>query len=328
LTTVTFLLPGCADLDRLGRLDPDRSPDEFRRGERAWVLQTFIRLAAAGHPVGLSSTLPQLGAVVYHTKHRRLLAAELTERHRPLLVAVRADNSEALLADVEILQNGRWAGPRRFHVAHWPQPGLLPRDPGRGDRVERAAFKGLTGNLHPGLSTAAFRASLAGAGIELELDAAGFEAAGEAPLAWHDYRDVDVVVAVRPPDRRLHPSKPATKLINAWHAGVPAVLGPEHAYRELRRDPLDYLEAGTPAEASAAILRLRAHPGLYRAMVENGRRRAAEVSVAAITARWAAVLFQQVPAAAAGREPPDRRRRLLRAAARRALQLLALRPRR
>jgi hypothetical protein len=77
---------------------------------------------------------------------------------------------------------------------------------------------------------------------------------------------------------------------------VPALLGPEVAYRELRRSPFDYLEAGTRAEAERAVERLLAEPGLYAAMVENGRARAADYTAAAILPRWAELLFETLPA--------------------------------
>ena len=50
----TFYLPDESDLDRVRALDPDRDVIEFTRGQRAWVLQTYLRLAAAGHPVDIA----------------------------------------------------------------------------------------------------------------------------------------------------------------------------------------------------------------------------------------------------------------------------------
>ena len=70
-------------------------------------------------------------------------------------------------------------------------------------------------------------------------------------------------------------TKPASKLVNAWAAGVPAMLGPEPAYRELRSSPLDFLETPAAEAVLDAIDRLRGEPGLYAAMAENGLRRAA-----------------------------------------------------
>ena len=99
-------------------------------------------------------------------------------------------------------------------------------------------------------------------------------------------RRVDVVVAVRSFDRRRYPSKPPTKLYNARHAGVPAVLRWELAYRDERRSPLDYCEAGSFAELVTALRQLKADPGLRRDMAANGRLRARESDPAVITVLW------------------------------------------
>jgi hypothetical protein len=326
----TFFLSGGEDLAALGRLDPDRDWREFQRGERAWVLQTYLFLRQAGFPAELADAPPEEGLVVFHAKEARALA-----RLRPApgvaLVGVRADNREPLIADFEVLQNGRFAdGRRRFAVPHWPQPGLLPRDPARGTRVERVAYKGYAQNLHPGLQSPEWTVFLAGRGLAWVADAVPFagRATDRDALDWPDFRDVDLLVALRPPDRRLWTAKPATKLVNAWLAGVPAILGPEVAYRELRRSPLDYLEAATVAEAREAVLRLSADPDLYRTMVENGRARAAELSREAVAGRWIRLLTEEIPA----RVDPARGLPLrplplsLRTAVRRAGRLLSGRP--
>lgn len=43
---------------------------------------------------------------------------------------------------------------------------------------------------------------------------------------WHDYQHVDAVLAIRDCPPVVLATKPASKLINAWKAGVPALLGP------------------------------------------------------------------------------------------------------
>ena len=97
---------------------------------------------------------------------------------------------------------------------------------------------------------------------------------------WHDYRDVDVALAARTEAATVLATKPATKLYNAWLAGVPALATPEPAYEEQRRSLLDFLAVQDDWDVVRAIDWLRAEPELYRAMVDNGRasRRA--------TSRW------------------------------------------
>jgi len=308
---VTFLLAGEPDLDALRRLDPDRDEAALQRGERAWVLQTYLRLARAGYPVELAGVAPRDGVIVFHVKQRGFLRRRGAPG-RAILLAIRADNRTSGFSDFEVVQNGCFADDRRFFfIPFWPQPALIPRDPGRGERVERICFKGFVDNLDPSMRTSEFMQALAARGVALDIHGVpwGDRAANrDVHLSWGDYADVDLVLAVRPTDRRLHTSKPASKLINAWHAGVPALLGPEYAYRELRRGPLDYLEVTTPGDALAAIDRLRGDPALYRAMVDNGRQRAGRFTFDAVLDRWVKLLYQTLPVRlAAPRALVDRR---------------------
>jgi hypothetical protein len=293
-----FYLAGEESLDELSGLDVDRDWLELLSGERAWVLQTFLRFREAGRDAVLTAH-PHAPWVVFHAKHWRSL-----ERERPddgsFLVGVRGDVRSPPNADFEIVQNRHAAdGSRRFFLPHWPQPGLVERGAERGDRVRRAAFKGHSESLHAGLRDPSWAAALSRLGVEWEADETHSRARQAERLRWPDYREVDVLVALRPPDRRLHPHKPATKLYNAWLAGVPAVLGPELAYRAERQSELDYLEAADPEQALAAVARLAAEPGLYRAMVSHGRQRAAAVTPPRILARWEDLLFRELPERAA-----------------------------
>lgn len=306
MTTVSFFVPEHEELERLRGLDPDRDWQQMKRGQR-WTVQTWARLRAAGLDVELVAKPPRSGIVVFHNGHKRELRRQLAWGADVTLVGIRGDRREALIADFELLQNGLYADERRrFFVPYWPQPGLIPRDPSRGTTLRRAAFKGFDNNLHPSLRGEEWRGFLAAQGIEWVTDSmshAHSEAIG-VPIGWHDYHDVDLVVALRPDAADHHSGKPATKLYNAWLAGVPAALGPEYAYRELRRSDLDYLEITGLEDAKAAVLRLRAEPGRYRDMVANGRMRGQEFTVEAITRRWVTLLTETIPALARNHRTP------------------------
>ncbi|HYU34774.1 MAG TPA: glycosyltransferase [Thermoanaerobaculia bacterium] len=323
----TFFLAG-EDLDALSRIDRDRDWRELQTGERAWILQTWLLLYRAGHPVELSGTAPGDGLVVFHPRQKRLLLAQRSRLRDAVLVGTRADYRQPLIADFEILQNSFYAdGRRRFWIPHWPQPGLVPRDPARGERIERIAFKGFAANLHPGFREPEWAGFLAREGIEWIEDALAYAGRNRLDLEWPDFRTVDLVVAVRPNQKTTRHSKPPTKLFNAWLAGVPALLGPESAYRELRRSALDYLEVASVAEAKEAVLRLRRDPGLYRAMVDNGLRRRVEFTPEALVPRWADLLFETIPALAERRPRLTRRLPLpVRAAGRWLARTFTLRP--
>lgn len=322
---VRFFLPEPgADLERLGAGDADRDWRDLTTGDRIWILQTFLRLKARGLPVELVAELPSApsGLLLYHSKHEKHVL-RLSRVEEQVLVGIRADNRQPLAAEFEVLQNGRWAdGVRRFFVPHWPQPGLLPRDPARGDRIEVASFKGYLANLEKGFLTPEWEAWLGSRGIRWRLDAIDFarRASDADLLRWADFREVDLFVAVRPPERKLRFAKPASKLFNCWLAGVPALLGVEYAARELRRDPLDYLEVPDAEAARAAVERLRADPGEYRARVEHGRVRGREFAPESIAARWQELLFETLPPRAA--RPANRRARRLPLAVRRLARLL------
>lgn len=301
---IKFFLPGENDLAALRHVDPERDWREFHRGERVWILQTYLRLARAGYPAELTASPPSEGIVVFHAKHARGLRSQWRRLRNAVLVGARADNREPLIADFEVVQNGAFTDPeRRFLIPHWPQPSLLLREPARGAAIRRIAFKGFEQNLHPEFRSPAWREFLAARGIEWEMDAVPFAGSATDPAAidWADFRQVDLLLAVRPEDRCLWTSKPASKLVNAWHAGVPALLGPEYAYRELRRSELDYLEVSSLAEAKAAVLRLLERPDLYEAMVENGRARGAELTAATILPQWIDLLTRKIPSLAASR---------------------------
>ena len=284
---IGFFLDG-ENTEQLATMDPDRDWIEFRRGERAWILQTYLRLRDAGHPVTLvSSSLPKHGVLVFHSKQKRSLL-RLGPPKGLTLVGVRGDRQPSWLADFEIVQNRLSAdGRRRFFVPHWPQPGLVPRDPKRGERLERVSYKGFAGNLHPYFSRTEWLGFLAARQIDWQFDAVAFSELDRAgSLDWPNYAEVDLVLAMRPDCGRREQTKPATKLYNAWQAGVPALLGPDIAFRELRKSPHDYLEILTPQDAMKCLQRLLDSPELYRQMVRQGQERGREFSVAQTASRW------------------------------------------
>jgi hypothetical protein len=274
------------------------------RGQR-WVLQTFLRLRGAGLDVELVDEVPRSGVLVFHGGEKLILRKRLPRRAQLTLVGIRGDKRPITIADVEVVQNHRFAaGARRVFVPYWPQPGLITRDPRRGARVEGIAFKGFDENLHPDFRAPAWSTWLEAHGMHwLHHSTLYRGSSGAGTVDWQDYRGVDAVVALRPEPESPQHRKPASKLCNAWLAGVPALLGPEHAYRELRRSELDYIEIRSSEDARRALERLRSDPGLYRAMVENGRQRGKAFTVERVVEAWRELLEVTVP----GLGPPGRR---------------------
>src|SRR5699024_595021 len=116
-------------------LQPDAEPRRLVLGEDYWIVLTYARLRDAGDDVARVNRLPDAGVVVFYAGDKRAVWSQLRERAkaaRPgmLLAAVRSDRHPVGFADCEIVQNASSAdGRRALHVPHWPQPGLIPRDP-------------------------------------------------------------------------------------------------------------------------------------------------------------------------------------------------------
>lgn len=295
---VTFFMPDAQQVALFCDADPDRDWALFCTGVHVWIGQTYLRLKRAGYPVVLSATVPASGIVVTHADHVAEVLCARSMWSNLTIVAARADRPAQRYADIEVVQNAASAtGARAHHLQHWPQPGLVPRDTSRGDTVANIAFKGTVGEMAPEFAAPAWSEALAAQGMQWQCDAVAWGGNTAAyATSWNDYSAIDVVVALRKDISHLYAKKPASKLINAWLAGVPAILGPEHAYRELRYSDLDYIEVTSAAEAALALARLKADPALYRAMVDNALRRADEVRTEACAASWAALLFETVPA--------------------------------
>jgi hypothetical protein len=281
---------------------PQRATDYWdwvgRRGEvdawgpYDWTLQTFLHLKPRGAPYRLTHTLPSEGIVV---AHRDFFPDELRPGPKQYLVSIVGDREEPGLsgrhryAQFTVQQNPRDPLLQRpdplwnaAFMTFWPQSNLLPRDEDRGATFENAAFFGYPQNLADSLHESAWRAALSELGLNWEIP---------PRWKWNDYRNVDVVVAIRSFSGRPFDYKPASKLLQAWQAGVPSVLGAESAYQAERLSDLDYLEAATFADAVAALRRLRNDPSLRQAMMENGKRRALENLPERIAERWHRLLI-------------------------------------
>jgi hypothetical protein len=267
------------------------------RGKYTWTLQTFLSVREAGYPCELVQELPDSGIVV---SHRDFLPVFMRPRANMFLVCIKADRNPHSWADFHVVQNERDPlrvsaadSARSAAVPFWPQPSLRPRDPARGARVENVAYFGRPLNLVEELLHPDWAALMRADGCNWLVPPRS---------AWHDYREIDVTVAVRTFDTRslAHDpvrnvdSKPASKLINSWIAGVPAVLGREPAFQCLRRSPLDYIEVDSMQDLRAAIKSLRDNPDRYREMVEHGLKRGAEFSPRAVTDHWIQLLNRDI----------------------------------
>ena len=267
----------------------------IRSGVDVWIISTYLELyeRAGSLPfrLAISDRFPPGEPAVAHRDDLRLNAAYWRSR----VAGVRADRAPIYTTSCEILQSPHQASDGGAHIPSWPQPGLKPRAPQRqGLRV--LGYFGRPVGLPAFYGDAGFRAELHRRGMALALN----------HHDWRDYSATDACIALRDPRAVDVGRKPPAKLVNAWLAGIPALLGPEPAYRALRRTELDYIEVASARDILAALDVLRRDAGRYRAMVENGRRRSQAFTRDKIAEAWIAFLTGFVAALDAWRPMPQR----------------------
>lgn len=255
--------------------DPAEVADRMRSGVDVWVVSTYLYLKQ------VEARLPFRVAISH-----RFVPGTATVAHRDdvrigrgysniYLAAVRADRPPIVVADWQIVQNPLQERSRAVFIPSWPQPGLIPRSPGRRG-VEALGYFGRGSSLPDFFRSPSFLQALDRRGIRFVHEES----------SWRDYSAVDVSVGIRHEPEVGLATKPFAKLTNSWLAGVPALLGPEPAYRAIRRSELDYIEVLGPEDVLSALDRLRQSPELHTAMVENGRARSVDYDIPAVRARW------------------------------------------
>ena len=140
-------------------------------------------------------------------------------------------------------------------------PSLTSRNRARGDLFETVAFIGAEKNLEPEFRSAEFKGRVARLGMEFIVV--------DDPKEMSDYSEIDAILAVRNLGQRVS-HKPAQKLINAWRAGVPVLLGCEVGYRELKHSNLDYLEVNSAEDVVAGLKRLQDDTEFREVVIQNG----------------------------------------------------------
>jgi hypothetical protein len=106
---------------------------------------------------------------------------------------------------------------------------------------------------------------------------------------------VDIVIAIRDFSRARHLSKPATKLYNAWLAGVPLIGGSDSAFSAEGNPGTDYLVARSPGELLWQIRELKENPTKWQAIADAGNARSAARSRDAVRNIWQYLCETEIP---------------------------------
>lgn len=276
---LVFLVPAndCSQPVLAGAdLEIDRNSPAFLKGWGIWSLLTGLILRRSGRFRVEFATRLQPGSDAIHVAHVDTLEA-CTPADDCFVVGVQGDRLRALdWVNLTVVQNQVQADAEagRVWLPLWPQPGLEARSPGR-DGARTVAYAGSFRNF--ALLPHAFADTCRRCGLEPRMLLDG---------QWHACAEVDVLVGIRSFDTRTHDHKPASKLVNAWLAGIPFIGGCDSAFSQLGEPGRDYLRVATPAEFERALVRLRTDSAAYAGFVAAGRRRAAFFDRAAVTRAW------------------------------------------
>lgn len=253
-------------------------------GKFDWTLQTYLHLKDKGFPCELAKTPPSEGIVLAHKDF-------LEDIPRPsqytFLICLKSDRTPHGYAQVHIVQNPEDRVDKvqeqfvdSFFIPHWVQPLLIPRNKERGERFENIGYVGSDIELAAEFKEKSWKDVLKSMGFNWVM--------ATTSDRWSDYGDLDALVAIRKCNSKSEELnfKPATKLYNSWHTGIPAILGVESAYRAERKSELDYIEANSPEEVIRALKRLRDDRELREKMVGNGRVRSEETKPMVLVNKW------------------------------------------
>ncbi|MBX9577660.1 MAG: hypothetical protein K2W97_04170 [Chthoniobacterales bacterium] len=172
-------------------------------------------------------------------------------------------------------------------IPHWPQPFLIPRDATRGERFETVCFMGDPQNIAPELCSKEWHSRL-----EKELGLCFIHRDFDD---WHNFSDVDCVVAIRDFSTRRFYYKPAHKLHNAWLASVPFIGGRESAFIGDGHPGHDYLVAHSAEEVFLYLKRLKEDPVFRSKLVEHGSQSGVAFTREAVLQSWKRLVQETLP---------------------------------
>lgn len=251
-------------------------------GIDVWILQTWMILSSVSDRYGfICKLVPHAvpdALCVFHYDN----AKPCHGLFNCYPIVIQADRPRVPFADIRILQNPACSEtPRTQYLYLWPQPGLIPRNPHRGNNIERISIPGNAQYLPSYRNTSRFIETLHHLQITVQIMNAG---------DWSDYSTTDLILAWRPTvSKRVLNTKPPSKLINAWHAGTPALLGPEPAYQALRQHPDDYFEVRATHDIIRIIQHLKNNPEYYTHLLHHYKKQAQQYTHQHLIEKWFAL---------------------------------------
>lgn len=246
-----------------------------------WIGQTYFNLKKAGFPCQIVSQFPEQGIVLADID---TLGNTSKYLGKLMLICAKSDGDHHPSAYIHITHNpfdyqkNRDSVWHSCFLPHWLMPGIIKRQKERNCLIENISYVGTKNQLANEFLSSEWTNSLSALKCNW------------LPIfdrtKWHDYSCLDIIIAARSFDSENYPNKGAIKLINAWSAGVPAILTPEIGFIAERKTELDFLVINSLEEAIQAIQKLQNNSQLYADMVQNGLQRAKEFSRQKTLGAW------------------------------------------
>ncbi len=243
------------------------------KGDIAWCLRAYLILRRnTTLAVMCSNSLRNDAINIVHSDYLMKIKAS----PKQFIVCVQADFPHREWAHYHIVHNQNQLNHNCSFIPFWVQPELIKRDPIR-NFVKRVAYSGQiwNGNLAGSIQT--WKEKFLVHNLEFTTLEEG---------SWHDMSQVDILIGIRSFDKKEYNNKPATKLVNAWHAHIPFVGGNDSAFKQVGTSGEDYLLANTLESAIEAAVLLKNDEQLYAKIVENGVRRTKLYNNETISEKW------------------------------------------
>lgn len=292
-----FLVPvrSQSHLSYLKSINVDEHHYEFTQGKIIWTLQTYLILR--NRMDGVTCTrFPKSDAInIAHCQYLRKIQCE----PHTFICSISGEYRHLFWAHMHIVQNQKQHdGKRYFWIPHWMQPGLIPRKENR-TVVDTVAYAGDPRRLS--VRNNYLQSKIARFGYftsktdgndfwSAKINNMGMHFAFLQKPEWNDYSEIDILVGIRSFDGERYNYLPPTKLINAWHAGIPFIGGNDSAFEQVGTPGKDYIKVKSKEEAIQEIIRLRRDHEYYKSFVEAGMKQAKEYTREKIAGAWIQLL--------------------------------------
>jgi hypothetical protein len=297
MVPINFIVPAKNDkvLEYLKSIELDDSPSVFDHSTKNWTLQSFCILNAKMEDVRCNR-YPLQGMInIGHAQYLRTIRPDPS----CFYISITGEYRHLLWAHSHIVQNKSQHNGKKYHyITHWGQPGLIPRSEGRRN-VKNVAFAGRPtqlsardGYIRSKLARFGYFTSI-NDGIRSwtdEMSKIGMQFVFLGKPKWNDMMNIDILIGIRSYDRERYNYLPPTKLLNAWHAGIPFIGGSDSAYEQVGTPGVDYIRVDNHQEAIDAIQRLRDDRQYYNSIVSAGRHKSVKYTRNNIASEWIKLL--------------------------------------